>query len=270
MNERERKKLLAEALLPAVFDNWAAIRNAAARSLKHKASAFLPPDPSMQTALGSGWWGVVWQTGDKRFVVKASMDATEGPYVSLAMKHFRTDPGLAYYHRLWKLPERIWTDDFGYTNVWITVREEVDFSKQWAKTSTKRKPKPAKGYVKVFNALNELPECCQCLFWTRFGSRRGECPATEVKQAQRDMIELMDGLKGTPATYVAALVKKAWCEQGIMLGDIHYDNVGSRVHNMKPFGVKSHKKLVITDLGDWGQTVITSDQHPTIATLPGA
>ncbi len=267
---RARKKILGEVLLPPVFDYWNEIRDACARSLKVKASSFLPPEPAMAEALGCGFWGCVFQTADKRFVVKASLDATEGPHVSLAMKLFRKDPGLAYYHRLWRLPERIWVDEFGKTHVWIMLREEVNFSKQWAKGTPKRKPRPARGYTKVFNALNTLPECCQCLFWTMFEERRSECDVADVREAEKDLIRLMDGLKTTPGQYVGALIKKAWKRHHLMLGDVHYDNVGSRVHNLSEFGIKNHRKLVITDLGDWGQNVITSDMHPAIAELPGS
>lgn len=260
-----RKKVLRDVLLPPVFEHWLDIRDACARSLKKKASGFLPADPTTQTALGCGYWGCAWQTGDKRFVVKASIDLTEGPHVALAMKFFRKHPGLAYYHRLWRLPERVWVDEFGYSHVWIMLREEVNFSKQYSKT---KRDRPARGYTRVFHALNELPECCSCLMWTQFEERRGECDPEKVVEAQQDLFDLMDELKSTPGVYVGKLIRSAWTKHGILLGDVHYDNVGSRVHNLTKFGVKNHRKLVVTDLGDWGQTPITSDMHDPIPELP--
>lgn len=266
MNKRERNKVLSDKLIGSVVDYWPQIRDAAARSLKHKVSDFLPPDPTMALALGCGYWGCAWQTGDKRFVVKASLDATEGPNVARAMKLFRKDPGIAYYHRLWRLPNRVMTSDFGNTHVWIMVREEVDFDKQY---SRKKKDDPAPGYVKVYNTLNVLPDCCECLFWTRFGSKRGECAPGELKKAQEDLYKLTSGLKKTPGEYVGSMIENAWKKHRLLIGDVHFDNVGSRVHNLSEFGVKRHKKLVVTDLGDSGQPPLTTDQYSMPKDVPG-
>lgn len=259
-----RRQVLANELLPLVAAHWTSIRKACARSLKKKATGFLPDEPTQKLALGCGFWGCVWQAADKRFVVKASLDATEGPHVALAMKLFQKHPGLAYYHRLWRLPERVWTDEFGYTYVWIMLREEVDFQKQYSRT---KRNKPARGYQRVYNVLEEIPDCCSCLVFARVDAERG-CDPETYQESQHELLELTASLKSTPGVYVGKLIADAWRKHGVLLGDVHYDNVGTRIHNLSAFGVKNHRKLVVTDLGDWGQSPITTDRFPSVKVLP--
>lgn len=59
--------------------------------------------------LGTGKWGVVYPTACPRWVVKVTLDPTEGPIIQAIMNDpvLRTHPGICYYAGLWKLPETI-------------------------------------------------------------------------------------------------------------------------------------------------------------------
>lgn len=48
---------------------------------------------------------------------------------------------------------------------------------------------------------------------------------------------------------------------------MHFQNVGRRVHDLSEWGVKRHKKLVVTDLGDLGQAIRTEGTYPAIRSL---
>ena len=235
-------------LLAHVAPFWPAIQKAAAASLKQKPSGFLPP-PDQRSLLGAGFWGCVWPTADKRFVIKASVDLTEGPHVALAMKLFPKHPGMAYYHRIWRLPQRVWTNEQGYSWVWIMLREETDVDSIWRGVS------PAPGYRKIHAGLDALPECCGCLHQERALARQ-TCDGQDVQLAEHELAKILKQV-GSPASskgkYVASLIGDAYKKHGILLGDVHFGNVGLRRHDLSKFGVKRHRDLVVTDLGDLGQ-----------------
>ncbi len=256
--KQTRKKIaLARGLLEHVRPIWGKIQAAAARSLGKKPHGFLP-DLDEKQVLGCGFWGCVFPTADPRFVLKISLDATEGPHVALAMKHFQLDPGVAYFHRIWRMRNKVWTDEYGYTDVWIILREEVDVATMWSGE------KPAKKYAKVHNVLQKLPECCSCLVRAKIHVQLGDCDVERLRAEEKVLKGLLGQIKTGPARYVSRLLNRAYVDHRIVLGDVHYDNVGKRHHDLKSFGVPFHHDLVVSDLGDWGQNPITWDKYPKI------
>ena len=247
---------IKRGLLGYVAPFWKAIEKAAAASIKAKPTGFLPP-PDKASLLGCGFWGCVWPTADKRFVLKASVDLTEGPHVALAMKLFPKHPGMAYHHRIWRLPSRVWTNEQGYSWVWIMLREETDVDSIWNDT------KPAPGYKKIHDGLDALPDCCSCLHQEKVLA----CGSADVRKAERELDVILKKI-GTPASskgkYVSSLITMAYRDHGILLGDVHFANVGLRRHDLSQFGVKRHKDLVVTDLGDLGQSPRTDGDYPKI------
>lgn len=246
-------------LLEAVAPFWPAIQRTAAKALAQKSAGFLPA-PEKRNVLGCGYWGCVFPTADKRFVLKASVDLTEGPHVALAMKLFPRHPGMAFYRGLWRLPTRVWTGEQGYAWVWIMLREETDVDSIW------RNSHPAPGYAKIHRGLSELPDCCACLHQERLLAAP-HCGPGGVAHAEQELGRILR-LVGTPASskgrYVAQLIDDAYQDHGILLGDVHFANVGLRRHNLSAFGVKRHKDLVVTDLGDLGQAPRSLGHYPTI------
>lgn len=251
--------------------HWPTIQRATARSLGFKAKDFLPNDP--HEFLGHGQFGCVYGTADKRFVVKLSMDNTEGPHVALAMHYYQLNPGIAYFHRIWKLPERIWSDLHGNVLVWVMVREEVDVDsiRKFVKRGRRKVEVPAPGYKKIHDALEELPYCCSCLYDFAWRTRKGMCPQGQVEKElalfNRLLKQVATSGKARKGQYVAALIKEAWQQHELLFGDIHFGNVGLRRHDLSEWGVPRHKKLVITDLGHLGQAPRTPGGYPSIKTL---
>lgn len=261
---RRRSPAIRRGLLGHVHEYWSAIRKAAARSVKAPPKDFLSAVPT-QGILGTGYWGVVWRTADERFVLKASLDITEGPHVALARKHARKHPGLAYFHRLWKLP-RVWTNEQGYTPVWVMLREETDVDSIWANGS------PARGYKTIFDALESLPRCCACLYDeavnVRLRGGSGVCDPTDRDQAHAAFNAILARIASAKkGKHVADLIGMLYDEHRILLGDVHFGNVGLRRHNLREFGVKRHRQLVVTDLGDLAQAPIPQGLYPSIPLL---
>jgi hypothetical protein len=262
-----------EVLLAEASEYWGEIQRATSKSIKAKAKGFLP-EPSEENILGCGYWGCVLPTADKRFVLKLTLDSTEGPHVAMAMDRFPLHPGIAYFHRIWKLPGRVWAGSDG-GNVWLYVilREEVNVDSIWSvkKKGRKQVYVPARGFKKIHDALEELPVCCSCLSESRGMRRRGLCSRDRVAENEGDLVKLLKrvGLtdRKSKGYHVANLLAHAYEEHGVLLGDVHFGNVGLRRHSLKPWGVKGHRALVVTDLGDLGQAPMTTDQYPRIATV---
>lgn len=260
VTSRRVRETLAE-ISQHVAPFWSLIEKTCARALKKTRRDFLPADPRAGY-LGCGAFGCVWPTADRRFVVKASIDATEGPHVALVMKHFRKHPGVAYYHRLWKLPGRIWTNSFGFTPVWIMLREEVDVTAQYSKSGG-----AARGYKKVESILDSIIECCSCLVYARSAHNQGTCTMDDVKKQEQKFDKVLRGLGKTPGAHVGRLIKDAYYEHSVLLGDAHFDNVGQRRHKLPEWKIMGHKKLVVTDLGNMNAPPITSDRYPAVAVM---
>jgi hypothetical protein len=252
---------------------WRAIAGCASSSIKATAKGFLP-DLSESNMLGCGYWGCVFPTADKRFVVKLTLDSTEGPHVALAMHHFPLHPGVAYFHRIWKLPNRVYVGADG-GNVWLYVimREEVDVDSIWTlkKIGRKKKYIPARGYKKIHDALEDLPECCSCIVRASSMHRRGMCDVEDIAANEKELAKILKrvGLGNRPSKgyHVAQLLAEVYKKHGILLGDVHFGNVGLRTHSLKPWRVPGHKRLVVTDLGDLGQAPRTRGSYPAIATV---
>lgn len=252
---------IQRGLLEQIKPFWPKISRACTQSLGRKDGKFLP-DPTKKTVLGCGFWGCVWPTADKRFVLKATLDSTEGPHVSLAIKLFQKHPGLAYYHRVWRLPDRVWTNEFGYTWLYLMLREETDVRSIW---KGNQQPNPA--YKAVYNALESLPECCGCLLASRRELARGVCNGSDVAKEEKVFYQVLAKASGGPGEYVMDLLRDAYERHDLIFGDVHFANVGLRCHDLSEFGVKRHKKLVVTDLGDFAQNPLVRGSYPEIPVI---
>jgi hypothetical protein len=239
-----------KGVLKFVKPHWDKIRLAAARSLKKPAKSFLPP---LEDFLGVGAWGIVWPTADKRFVLKASVDPTEGQQVAAVMKYYQRHPGVAYFHRLWRLPREVWVDNL-QTPVWIMLREEVDVEKSAGR--------------RVYGLLDKIQDCSGTLIQTAAlrrdfdymqstGIRAGLDKVLRQlkkiegarKKDERCYLGLLSKLKKTKGKRVARLIEEFYKELGVVMADVHEGNVAFRRHNLRPFKVVKHGELVLSDLG---------------------
>jgi len=232
---------------PALQEHWTQIEKTAARSLKRKSAGFLPETPvSKRCMLGAGSYGCVWQTADPRFVLKASFDATEGPVVATLVKKFRLHPGLVYFHGIWQLPELVWTNEFGYTPIWVFLREEVNVGVNTAKVRDMR------------GLMSQTADVA-----INFCAALAEGDRETVKESRADFLECVNTFDRPPGQKVAKLIRDV-LNKGIVLGDTHGGNVGLRCHDLSQFKVPRHKQFVVTDVGDPGQAPMTIDRHPPI------
>jgi len=235
----------------ALEESWPQIERTAARSLKAAAQGFLPETPKARRCmLGMGSYGCVWQTADPRFVLKASFDATEGPIVSTLVKKFRFHPGLVYFHGIWRLPDLVWTNEFGYTPIWIFLREEVNVGVNTVKVRGMR--------ADMSHAADIATSFCAALASGESKDVMAEC--------RREFLEAVKLFDEPPGKKVAQLIRDA-LKKGIVLGDTHGGNVGLRCHDLSKFGVQKHRQFVVTDVGDPGQAPLTVDRHPKIKSI---
>ena len=253
-----------KAILAKFEPYWDKIRVAAARSIKASAKGFLPSIHNEAKLLGCGAWGCVYQTADKRFALKISLDATEGPVIAkiISRKSLRLHPGVAYFRAIWQLPE-LFYGRWGNTQAWVILREEV---KQVGWKTGRGTVK--QDYRKTLKSLQELPEVAGHLIdaheQAAYCPTDPECQRFE-KQSEADWLKLLDGLKGD-ALNVGKFLKEAY-KRGLFMGDVHEGNVGLRAHDLREFGVKPHRKMVVADVGDEDQPILTTDQYPRVRML---
>jgi len=259
--------VLGKGLIRNLKPYWSKITKAAAKSLGRSPRGFIPPIEEDEHVLGCGAWGCVWPTKDPKFVLKASLDANEGGVISHVMssKRLRFHPGVVYYRALWELPELAWVDHLGLTPVWIILREEADCDRCWTPRG-----EPARGLKKVYNALEKLPDigdsltakCCEKEWDPDSSSVADGCDRAEIKY-----IRLLSKLEDTPGEYVGKFILAAWNQKSLILGDVHFGNVGFRRHDLSKFGVPRHNKLVTIDVGDQAQPTPDESMYPKVKVL---
>jgi hypothetical protein len=254
--------VLDKGLLEQLESVWGRIGKAAARSIKRKAKGFLPDLEDEDQVLGCGAWGCVWKTRDKRFVLKCSLDATEGPTVAHVMssRKLRLHPGVAYYRSLWQLPELVWVDELGFTPIWVALREEAACHRCWTADG-----EPPKRLEKVHDILEAVPEFGDDL--TAALCEEDEEPDEDDNVEQRKhyeglFMDLLGDLKRTPAKYIGQFMAEAYKLKDLVLGDVHYGNIGFRRHDLSEFKVPRHKLLIAIDIGDQAQPVSGEDTYP--------
>jgi hypothetical protein len=255
-----------KGLLELAEPFWKRINTVAARSLGRSARGFLPPDPRREERLlGCGAWGCVWLTSDKKFVVKVTLDATEGPIVAQIMnkRNLRLNPGCTYYHRIWQFPDLVWTNAYGYAPAYVILREEVGRIGWLDERGDVRRK-----YSKIYDSLEALPDASCDLVRARADlehCRTIRCANTYVA-AEKAFMEYVVDLRETSARHVGTFMAQAYAN-GVLLGDVHPGNVGMRRHNLKKFGVPVSRTMVVADVGDEGQAVCPEDDHPGVKVL---
>lgn len=248
MSHKKRSERLSKWVRPY----WPKLEKICAKSLGRSSKNFLG---DIKRPLGFGYWGTVWPTADPKFVLKATIDNTEGPHVALVISKpkLRLHPGMAYFRMVRQSAEDFYDDDQGYSSIYFILREAVSMDFR------DRRGKPKRGYKRVYDALEAIPECCACLYEAIDAELSGSSGtpgelARCRKEAEKEFYSLTKKLNKTPGQYVGDLLRYAYQRQRIMLGDVHFENVGQRCHNLKrKYRVPAHKKLVVTDLGDPGK-----------------
>jgi hypothetical protein len=181
----------------------------------------------------------------------------------MAKKYLHFNRGCVYFHRVWRLPELVQTDLYGYAPGYVIVREEVGGIDWFNENGDVRRK-----YEKIFDNLDELPEAACDLVTARSDleyCKTVEC-ADDYADAERKFMDYVFDLRSTEAKNVGTFVAEAY-EQGVLLGDLHHGNVGLRRHNLRSFGVPTGRNMVVADVGDQGQPVCPSDRHPKVRVL---
>ena len=101
--------------------------------------------------------------------------------------------------------------------------------------------------------------------------RREMCPREDVESNEAELFKILkkvgSGNRKSKGFHVANLLGGVYQDHNILLGDVHFGNVGLRSHSLKPWGVPRHKGLVVTDLGDLGQAPRVRGTYPAIKTV---
>jgi hypothetical protein len=246
-------------LIDVAEANWGAIGRACARALGHKVQGFMPRPRDRNAILGWGVYGVVWETGDPRFVVKITADPTEGPAVAQirADRSLWKNEGVVYFHRVWRLPGvTMDVPQHGQCLVWVILREELTCATRACKVSICKK-------------IDELGCSAQDLSIERGALLYGHAQARDSYiESEIEFVQDVQRLKGTEGEPIASFMASSYERAGLVFSDMHAGNVGRRIHNLAPFGVPRKKTLVIRDVGDpFGTFVRAEGEYPAIPVL---
>jgi hypothetical protein len=247
---------LRNELIDIAGKHWSAIARVCARSIGRKVQGFLPRPKDRDSILGWGVYGVVWETGDPRFVVKVSADPTEGPSVAIIRsdKSLWKNPGCVYFHKVWRIPGvTVHVPGHGRCLVWVILREELTCATLACK-------------VTVCKKIDDLGCSAQDLSIERGALVFGHPQArNSYLDSEVEFVHDVQRLRGTEGEPIAKFMATSYERAGLVFSDMHAGNVGHRCHNLSSFGVPRKKTLVIRDVGDpFGSYVRAEGDYPTI------
>jgi hypothetical protein len=251
---------IRHALIDLAEKHWSAIARVCARSLgRKKIQGFLPPPRDRNSILGWGVYGVVWETGDPRFVVKISADPTEGPSIAQirSNKTLWKNSGCVYFHKVWRIPGvTVNVPGHGECLVWVILREELTCATRACRASVCKK-------------IDELGCSAQDLSIERGALLFGYTQALpSYIDSEIEFVQDIQKLRGTEGEPIANFMASAYEREGLVFSDMHAGNVGHRCHNLSAFGVPRKKTLVIRDVGDpFGSFVRAEGEYPKIPVL---
>ena len=192
--------------------------------------------PTPKSAYGSGVWGYVFPTGNPRWVLKVTADPTEGPITAAVMEHdnLRYDAGVCYFAAIWRLGVPVGVE--GEYEAYIILREDMtpvlQKDKDWVTFSTQVDrlnaiQKSTGAYNEQMNAVEDAGSA----------SAMDKHIAALEKLAPRLDREYTQALH---TKYLRAVVEfqiEFFETFGRPLADIHFGNIGWRVHNLDNLGV---------------------------------
>lgn len=213
---------------------------------------------SPEDMLGCGYWGCVYPIDtDQRFVVKMTIDPTEGPFVSKLLDddYLVNNQGIVRYLAVWELEEEFQYRGKGHT-LYVIVREEADVigSNQASQDDPRfcdmlslRKGQLRLGYLHLAAKAKVLQ--------ARLKEKHTRLRENMFDQAISQWYETVSALGDTPKGYALANFAMQMYEQHeVILADVHANNIGYRKHSLGDIDIDSdleasEKYFIITDPG---------------------
>ncbi len=187
--------------------------------------------------LGSGYFGIVLKTSDKRLVVKVTSDDEEGYFSQLVIDNdvLRRSPGLPYYFDVFAIPE--W-------NAFVILREDMTYG---VFSSGKGVPSIVTKMIGTLDEYTQQVSEIDQKITDLLGSLQNlnhRITKADTRMALREAsgllrIEIIKTLKKLPNIgerskyhYLGCVVRAALQLYGIALSDLHPMNLGKHKHDL--------------------------------------
>jgi len=211
------------------------------------------------TSLGHGAWGHVYPTLFKEWVIKVSIDPTEGPVNQTVLEtpELRVNPGIAWVEGVWRLAE-----EFDGLVPYVILRENI---RPWTDTQI---------YANdiLSTKLNLTAMAAERLNEAIYLDRQGAARPGYLKKMEMQFFEEIGGLEdyksGRPAADLAAFMDSWYAIVGGALADITSTNVGNRMNDLpvEPGHEADPVRLVAFDIG---HSNVETHVHVPLVANPG-
>jgi hypothetical protein len=228
--------------------------------------------------IGCGSWGCVYplDTTD-RWLVKVTTDPTEGPIVAHIMKHreLRNHRGIVYYGGLWQLDERVHLpsaegDEMLDLPIYVILREyaavwphawpwdephmdemnEYEYFMSEATTSS----------LALLNIQDQMEYVRKSRLSQAVKERRLALLMPEWQEFEEEYLDNLEDLQNTLfGRAIADFLRIVYLEHSILMPDLHKDNIGIRVDDLRNINRALPKP------GDWLSII-----DPGHSRVPGA
>lgn len=215
---------------------------------------------SSEDFLGCGHWGCVYPLDiDPRFVVKLSLDPTEGPLVAalLEKEWLSRHMGIVTYLAVWQIPEAFVWRNIPRT-VYVIVREEATIpgghviqheNPQFARAIYGKDWFSHKTQIGYLDAASKFQEASIKLREKETSRRERNF---DVRYSQ--WAEAAHRVGNAPKGYaIEDFILNMYDALGIVITDIHLSNIGYRDHDLSDMdldaGGASRNYYIITDPG---------------------
>lgn len=217
--------------------------------------------------LGSGYFGVVLSTNNKKLVVKVTSDHDEGYFNRLILSDevLRYSPGLPYVIDCFFIPE--W-------DAYVILRENINYGVPDLPESS-----PLMRAIPILDRYGErvlkIESDASKILQSKVEFHANSMYRRDFESALRDVqgsirVEIIKTLKGLPQTsessrfyFVMEVLKHSLDKYGIALWDLHNLNLGKHKFDMREFDQNifelDTKSILISDVGgNFGSPVLDS------------
>jgi hypothetical protein len=216
-------------------DDWSNFKKVCNRRWNSIHPDLIEGSLSFRDVLGSGYYGVVLQTANKKLVVKVTSDADEGYFNMLVLEddYLRYNPGLPFILDCFHIPE--W-------NAYVILRENVKFGLEKLPESS-----PLARSIAILDTYGEeamrieskVANALRALDFRGDGITRSSF-VYGFKEAKGLMrTQIIKALKKLPSTssrskyfYAMEVITHALDKYGIALWDLHELNLGKHQYDL--------------------------------------
>jgi hypothetical protein len=234
---------------------WPFIRRQANRTLQRsgvltKYQEALPYKPEDSKLLGCGFWGCVWECQhNPRFTIKLTYDPVEGPTISKLIEepYLRFHPGVTYYHDVWAIPLLEGTTQHVLPKKFMDIERSDDIIGYLVIKENAASIEPiAEIKSEIKRDFRELSSTAKILL----RAKKSGSPK-RIEKARREWLQVVELLKSLVGCQALAEFLVQMEEAGVLLRDIHLDNIGESVYSFSDVSgeIPNNRNLVLIDVG---------------------